>query len=316
MKKLFSIIVTIYKNELNIPYTIPYYLKASEEFKKKYDVEFIFVNDGSPDDSYNLLINFQKKYPDKIKIINLTRNFGQGNAMMAGFSYSKGDVVGYITSDMQDPIELFGKMLTEWESGSKLVIAKRKHRDEKGIGVIFSKLVHYFVNKTIDRNFPKGGYDFFLMDRIAVNKLIEINERNGHLGILLLWLGYRHTYINYTREKREIGESSWSFSRKLKHVIDIFTTNSYLPLRAISVIGILSALVSFGYGGYNIISWLIYGSGDGVQGWTTIVVLITFFSGLTLFSLGIIGEYIWRIFDYLKQRPHYIIEEIIDDSEK
>ncbi len=315
MKKPFSIIITIYNNEMNIPHTIPHYLSVSEEFEDRYNIEFIFVNDGSKDNSYNLLKEFQKKYPDKIKIINLTRNFGQDNAMMAGFNYAKGDVVGYITSDMQDPIELFGKMLAEWENGSKLVIAKREYRDEIGIGVVFSKLVHFFVNKTIDKDFPKGGYDFFLIDRIVVNKLIDTKERNGQSTVLLLWFGYKHSYVNYTRKEREIGKSSWTLSNKFKLVIDTFTTNSYLPLRAISVAGILSALFSFGYGGYNIIEWLIYGSKD-VRGWTTIIVLITFFSGLTLLSLGIIGEYIWRIFDYLKQRPQYIIDQIIDDSEK
>ena len=316
IKKCFSIVVTIYNNEMNIPITIPHYLNASKEFEKKYTVEFIFVNDGSTDNSYHLLEKFQKKYPNKIKIINLTRNFGQENASMAGICYAKGEVVGYITSDMQDPIELFAEMLTQWENGSQLVIASRAKREEKGVNIFFSKLIHYFVNKTIDKNFPKGGYDFFLMDRIVANKLIEINERNGNSAILLLWFGYKHTYVSYTRKEREVGKSSWTLFKKIKLIIDTFVTNSYLPLRIISIIGILSSGISFLYGAYLIVSWFTYDGSSGARGWTTIVVLIAFFSGLILLSLGTIGEYLWRIFDYAKQRPQYIIDEVIDDTKK
>jgi len=315
MKKCFSIVVTIYNNELNIPITIPHYLNASKEFEENYNIEFIFVNDGSSDNSYYLLKKFQKKYPDKIKVINFTKNFGQDNAMMAGFHYAKGDVIGYITSDMQDPIELFDEMLTRWENGSKLVVANRESREEKGISATLSKLVHYFVNKIIDKNFPTGGYDFFLMDRIVTNKLLETNERNGHIGILLLTFGYKTTYVNYIRKKREVGKSSWTFTDKLTFAIDIFTTYSYLPLRAMSTIGILSSGIAFFYGLYLVISWFFYDPSEA-RGWTTIVVLIAFFSGLILLSLGIIGEYLWRIFDYVKHRPQYIIDEIIDDTQK
>lgn len=315
MKKLFSIVVSIYKNELNLPITIPHYLNATKKFENNYDIEFVFVVDGSPDNSYEILKQYQKEYPDKIKIINFTRNFGQASAMLAGFEYARGDAVGYITSDMQDPIELFEKMLIEWDKGSKLVIAERTHREDNGISIVFSKLVQYFIHKTIDKKFPKGGYDFFLMDRMVVEKFLEINERNGQPTVLLLWLGYSYSSVKYTRKEREVGKSSWTLAGKIKQVINVFTTNSYLPLRFISIAGILSALFSFGYGFYSIIMWLIYGSQD-TPGWTTIIVLITFFSGLILLSLGIIGEYIWRIFDYLKQRPQYIVDEIIDDTKK
>jgi len=315
LKKLFSIVVTVYKDEFNLPVTVPHYIEVAKKFEDDFDVEFIFVNDASPDNSYSQLKLFQKMYPQKIKLLNLTRNFGQSSAMIAGFKYAKGDVVGYITSDMQDPIELFEDMLREWSNGNKLVIAERMNREDSGLSIIFSKLVHYFIHHTIDKKFPKGGYDFFLMDRIVVNKLLEINERNGQTTILLLWLGYKYTTVEYTRKRREIGKSGWSFSAKLEQVVNIFTTNSYLPLRIISSTGIVSAFFGFTYGIYSIVMWTIFGSEDA-RGWTSIIVLITFFSGLILLSLGIIGEYLWRIFDYLKQRPQYIIDEIIDDTEK
>lgn len=314
MKKIFSIIVTVYKNELNLPHTIPHYLKGIEKLNNKFDVEFIYVNDGSPDNSYKILKDFQEIYPDKIKIVNLTRNFGQVNAMMAGFKYAKGDVIGYITSDMQDPIELFEQMIKEWEDGNKLVIAARKKREEKGINVILSKSVHYFVNKFIDKRFPPGGYDFFLADKVVINKLLNINEKNGQPMILLLWLGYKYKMINYTRKEREVGRSSWTLPMKIKLFIDIFTTNTYLPLRLISLIGILSSVISFILGLYVFTSWLI--TDDPLRGWTSSLLIQIFFSGLILFSLGIIGEYLWRIFDYLKDRPNYIVDEFIDESSK
>jgi len=312
MKKLFSVVVTVYNNELNLPVTIPYFLKKSEKFLENFELEFIFVNDGSLDDSLHILKEYQITYPKLIKIINFTRNFGQVNAMMAGFQYAKGDVVGYITSDMQDPIELFNDMLSEWSRGIKLVIATREKRNEKGIGIIFSKLTHYFVNKTIDKKFPKGGYDFFLMDRVVVNKIVEINEKNGQPSILLLWLGFDYKIISYIRKKRDIGKSSWTFSNKVKLLIDIFTTNTYLPLRAISIIGIFSSFFSLFFGLAVILQWLFIDI--EVKGWTSLVLIQVFFSGLIMFSLGIIGEYLWRIFDYLKGRPNYIVDEIIDES--
>lgn len=311
MKK-FSIVVTVYKNELNLPITIPEYLKRVKSFSKDYEFEFIYVNDGSPDNSLAILKEFQKQFPKEIKILNLTRNFGQAYALMAGFSYASGDVVGYITSDMQDPIELFEQMLEEWEKGTKLVIAAREDREESGLGAFIGNVVHRFVNKFIDKKFPQGGFDFFLADRIVVEQLLKINEKNGTPTILLLWMGYEYRILSYTRKKREIGKSSWTLSKKIKLAIDIFTTNTYLPLRLISVIGILSSLFSFIIGVLIILQWLI--ADNPVRGWTSTVLIQVFFSGLILLSLGTIGEYLWRIFDYVKNRPNYLIDEVIDTS--
>jgi len=313
MKKLFSIIVTVYKNELNLPVTIPHYMSFASKLHEDIAVEFLFVNDGSPDNSYSILKEFQKKYPKKIKVINLTKNFGQVNAIMAGISQAKGDIIGYITSDMQDPIELFLEMLSAWREGYKLVIAKRESRAEKGISAFLANLVHFFVNKTIDTGFPKGGYDFFLLDREVAEKLMDIDEKNGQLTILLLWLGYKYKTIHYKRKERELGRSSWTLSKKIKLFIDIFTTNTYLPLRFISVLGVMASFFSFIFGLLLIIQWLTVDS--EVRGWTSLILTQIFFSGLVLFSLGIIGEYLWRIFDYSKSRPNYIIDEIIDETD-
>ncbi len=314
MKKIFSIVIPIYKNELNLPITIPYIIEKIPILFPKYRVELVLVNDGSPDRSWEIMKEFQQKYPETIQIISLTRNSGQDLAIHCGVSLAKGDVIGVISADLQDPLELFVDMLIRWENGDKLVCAARQDRNERGIGILFSKITHWMIHQFIIEQYPKGGFDFFLMDRIVARKYTEVKEKNGSLQILLLWLGYKVSFLPYTRKKREQGKSGWVFSKKIKAFIDTFTTNTYLPLRVMSVIGFLCAGGAFGYTIFIIISALLWET--SVIGWSSLAVLITFFSGLILASLGLIGEYLWRIFDAVKGRPLYLIDTVIDDMEE
>jgi len=276
-----------------------------------YKVELIMVNDGSPDNSYAVMKEYQKQYPDTIKIASFTRNFGQIFAVEYGMQMAKGDVVGVISADLQDPFELFAEMLSYWEDGYELIYGVRSKRKERGS--IFSKVAHSLINKLVSKNYPKGGFDFFVMDKSVVGQFLSVNERNGNPQVLMLWFGFKSKGIPYERKTREIGKSGYNFSRKLKIFIDTFITNTYFPLKAMSVIGALSAFAAFVYIIYLIIALIING-GSVVQGWATIVSLIAFFSGLILISLGIIGEYLWRIFDYSKLRPRYVVKETIDDT--
>lgn len=174
-------------------------------------------------------------------------------------------------------------------------------------------MIHEFISD----KYPKGGFDFFLLDRKAARQYLQSEERNGVNQILMLWYGFSNKGLPYERKKREIGKSGWTLSKKIKQFIDIFVGNSYLPLRAMSVIGAVSAFCGFGYAVYIFISAIVtrmLGKTESVLGWSSIITIIIFFSGLILLSLGIIGEYLWRIFDYVKNRPRYVVKEIIDET--
>lgn len=312
MKKTFSIIIPIYKSEKNLPVTVPYIMEQIPKLFPNYNVELIMVNDGSPDNSWEIMKKYRDEFPETIRIASFTRNFGQTAAVYHGLSIAKGDVMGVISADLQDPFELFADMLAKYEEGSRLVCAVREQRKEKGLGVLFSKITHKMIKKFINPEYPIGGFDFYLMDSFVRDKLLSISEKNCQPQISLLWLGVPTTFVGYTRRKRDIGKSGWTFSKKIKLFIDIFTTYSYMPLRVMSVVGFVSAMLGFIYGAFLVIRGLV--TPITVPGWTTIVVLIVLFSGLILLSLGILGEYLWRIFDEVKKKPMYLVKT--DDEEK
>lgn len=313
MKKKFSIVLPIYGNEKNLPITIPYIVDNIPKLFPNYDVEIIMVNDCSPDNSYEIMKEYQKQYPQLIRIASFSRNFGQLIATEYGMRMAKGDVVGVISADLQDPFELFAEMLKWWEEGYELVFGTRASRNERAF---FSKITHKLIHKMITKDYPVGGFDFYVMDKNAVKQYLSVNERNGSCQLLMLWFGFKTKSIPYRREERKVGKSGWSFSKKVKYFLDTFITNSYIPMRVMSVFGCLASIIGFLYALYVLISTIInaaMGNWGEAPGWASIVILITIFSGLILFSLGIIGEYLWRIFDYVKGRPRYIVNEIIDD---
>lgn len=311
MKKI-SVVIPVFNNELNLVNTVEQIVTLSKAFKDKaYNFECIFVDDGSEDNSYKMLLDLysKNKHLDALKIVKLTKNFGQYYATEAGIAEADGDYVGFISADLQDPIELFLKMVDKLNDDIKLVIARRERREDAGIGKYFAILTHYLIQKHINSDFPKGGYDFCLFDKCVARKILETKDRNSELALLLLSFGYKHELISYTREKRILGESGWTLSKKIKLFIDTFTSNSYLPLRLVSTVGAISATVSAIYFLIVLFLWVI---GDtSVEGWTTIVLLITFYSGLILLSIGVIGEYIWRILDGVKNKDRFIVEHKI-----
>ncbi len=307
MSKIFSIVIPIYKNEQNLPVTIPALIDAIPVLFSDYQVEIVMVNDGSPDNSWQIMQEYKQKYPEIINIASFRRNFGQTAAVYHGLSIAKGDVIGVISADLQDPLELFADMLKKYEEGFQLVCAVRKSRDEHGISVLFSRITHKLIKRFIDPEYPSGGFDFYLMDKSVRDDLLAVSEKNCQPQISLLWLSVPTSFISYTRRKREVGKSGWTLSKKLKLFIDIFTTYSYLPLRIMTCVGCVSAALAFLYSLYLLIMGIVMPR--TVPGWTTLAVLIAFFSGLILLCLGILGEYLWRIFDEVKKKPRYLLSK-------
>lgn len=304
-KKLFSICIPVYKNEKNLPVTIPYIIERLNLFEK-YRVEIVMVNDGSPDKSYEVMKEFKKKYPEIIQIATLSRNFGQGACIHACMELAKGDVIGVISADMQDPFELFVDMLQEWEAGYKLVLATREKRQDKGLGKFFSEAVHKFINKFIDKSYPKGGFDFQVMDREVVEKFLKLDRTNALGQVRLLWLGYRYKTISYVRKEREIGKSGWNFKRKISVAFSVLTSYSALPIHLFLGIGVVSSIVFFLL---TIVFFvmMVMGITNSIE--IGLVLLVLLGIGINMLTTGLIGEYLWCQFEMVKNLPRYVIDE-------
>lgn len=307
-KKTFSILVPIYFNELNIPHTIPR-LQALEKLLPQYNLEFVFVDDGSKDNSLKLLLE-HKQHDSRIKVVKLSKNYGSMQAIQAGLNYVTGDCVGIISADLQDPPELFTKMLTSWDEGKKVVMATRSDREEKLSQKLFSNTYYYLMDKFAIKGYPKGGFDFVLIDKQVVRELVKISEKNTNIMSLIFSLGYEQEFIPYIRKEREHGKSKWTFSKKVKLFVDSFVSFSYAPIRFMTAIGFIVAFLSFLYAIFTVIAFLS-GVVD-VQGWTSIVALITLLQGLTMMMFGIVGEYLWRILDETRKKPGYIVDEVYE----
>jgi len=312
--KMISLVVPVYQNENSLIETAK---QASKVFYQcKYDYQIIFINDGSTDKSLEILRSMHKKDPEHIVIINFTRNFGQRMAIAAGLEYAKGDAVGVVSADLQDPLELLSEMIATWEEGTKIVMATRLERQDGFISDLLSNVFHTFIRKYLLSDYPKGGSDYWLLDRIVIDEYNQIKLKNGSCQISFLRLGYSSKTIDYIRKERIHGKSQYNFWKRLYNAYGSILPNSYMPIRLITGIGLIASISGFVYAFYVLISRIIYSPDVAVEGWTTIVIMISIFAGLILMSLGIIGEYIWRIYDEIKTTPRYVVDIIIDDKSK
>ena len=306
MKK-FSIIVPVFQNELSLPETIPRLLKLKDELPD-YELEFVFVDDGSTDRSLEILLDHKKKYPKNIRVVKLTRNFGGPNASQAGFTVASGDCVGKISADLQDPPELFIDMIKHWEKGNKAVFAVSKNRKDPLLSRFFSSMYYSLIRRLAIHKYPKGGFDFLLVDKQIVNEINKIKEKNTNINTLIFWMGYKNVKIPYTRETRKKGKSQWTLSKKIKLVIDTFVAFSYFPIRLLSVLGIIFAIAAIIYGSFVFYNWSI--GKIQVEGWTSIIIILTFTAGIQMVMMGVIGEYLWRTMDESRNRPSFVIDEV------
>ncbi|MDO8805362.1 MAG: glycosyltransferase, partial [Elusimicrobiota bacterium] len=230
-------------------------------------------------------------------------------ALQAGLHYVTGDCVGLISADLQDSPELLIEMVKRWETGTKLVIAEREGREESIRQSFISNSYWRLINKFAVPGYPLGGFDFCLADRQVIEHVGKIAEKNSHIFMLMFSLGYSNSVIKYTRKKRIEGVSQWTLIKKVKLVIDTFVAFSYLPIRAMSALGFVAALLGFLYTLFAVGSKLLLG--NKYEGWTTIVALISLFGGMALLMLGIIGEYLWRILDETRKRPAYVVDKVV-----
>ena len=309
MKKL-SIVVPVYYNDQSLPHLFVHLQKLEQSLiNKDIATELIFVDDGSGDDSFAELLNIKHARPET-KIIKLTRNFGNVRAEKAGYPYVTGDCFCCLAADLQDPPELIDEMADYWLAGEKFIICTREERVDPPLTTLFANLYYRMVRSFVIRNYPKGGYDLALMDRDML-PYMRNSGKNINPALFAFSLGYEPIVIKYKRQKREFGKSRWTFAKKFNYFIDSILGYSVIPIHIISWIGIALAIVSFGYGLFTIFEVLI--KGIEVRGFASLFTLTAFLSGLILTMLGIIGQYIWRIFDEIVGLPESVVEiELID----
>jgi glycosyltransferase involved in cell wall biosynthesis len=313
MPKL-SIIMSCYFNGPNIPVTTKRLIDNEKNFPAGTDIEYIVIDDGSKDDTFEQLCIFQKQYPDKVKVIKLAANVGSYNALLAGMAHATGDCCSIVAADLQDPPELIPSMLEHWNRGYKLVIGQRENREDPLFDKLFSNVFNSLIRKFALPGIPKGGFDFVLFDRQLKEEVVKMNEGNSNCMYLLAWQGFPYVSIPYTRQKREIGKSRWTFKKKIKLFIDSFVSFSFFPVRLISVAGIILGFLAILYASFILIARL---TGQiNVQGWSTMMIVFLFVSSFQMIALGIIGEYVWRNLDASRKRPNYIIDTIVGNGKK
>jgi polyisoprenyl-phosphate glycosyltransferase len=304
-----SIIIPCYFNEKNIGPTTSKLLEVEKMFDDAI-FEFVMIDDGSKDTTWQTLKQFKNDKKSNVIILKLAGNVGSYNAIQAGMACATGDCNVVISADLQDPPELIHSMFQHWKKGIKFVVAHRLERNESFFSKLLSNTFHKLIKNYALPNIPKGGFDFVLFDKQLCIEAVKINENNAHSIYLLAWMNYEMVCIPYERKLREIGTSKWTLKKKIKLFIDSFVGFSYAPIKFISGIGFVLGLVALIYAGA-----ILYQKFVGeipIEGWSSLMLIILFVSSFQMIALGIIGEYVWRTLDAARKRPNYIVEEKID----
>lgn len=271
-----------------------------------WDLEAVFVDDGSGDGSWEKILEITRTWP-AARGVRLTRNFGSQMAIVAGLQEAGGDAAAVLSADLQEPPELLREMVAAWRRGATAVLAVRRSRPEPWVSRAAAGLYYRTMKSLALDQMPVEGFDCFLVARPAIDFLVSNREVHASLPGLLLWSGFPSSIVPYDRAPREEGRSRWTFGKKLKYFIDSVVAFSYAPLRWMSVLGTAVAMAAFAYALFLVFFKLFHG--QPVQGWTTTMVVLAFFSGVQLLCLGVLGEYLWRTLDAARGRKGFLIRE-------
>ncbi len=277
--------------------------------KAAVDAEIVYVNDGSRDQTIALLFELHRTDP-RVAVVDLSRNFGKEVAMSAGLDHATGDAVIVMDVDLQDPPELIPEMLAAWQSGSDIVLMRRRSRAEESWVKRATAHTFYRTLRTLAAiDIPENIGDFRLMSRRAVDAVRSLPERSRFMKGIFAWIGFPSHTIDYDRVSRGAGRTKWNYWRLWNFALEGITSFSAMPLKLASYVGLASAIAAFAYGVYVIVKTMLFG--DPVQGYPTLVVLMLFLGGIQLMALGIIGEYLARMFVEVKQRPLYFVQRVL-----
>lgn len=305
MKKV-SILIPCYNEEKSLPLLYDELKKLMDEVKE-YAWEVLFVNDGSQDKTLDFIK--QKRVVDKrINYLNLSRNFGKENAMLAGFDYVTGDCMVIMDADLQDPPSLIPEMLHYWEQGYQDVYAKRESRGkESWLRKRLSLAFYWILDKSTRFDVLRNVGDFRLLDRRCINALRQLRESDRYTKGMFCWIGYKKKEIDFNRGDRISGESNWNFMSLFNLAIEGICSFTTIPLRFATIVGILIAFFAFCFLIFYVTKTLLWG--DQVRGFTTLISVMLFLGGVQLMAIGVLGEYVGRIFNESKKRPPYWVSE-------
>ena len=312
MKKLLSVIVSCYNEEEALPKFYDEINKISKEMDYV-NFEFLFINDGSSDKTLEILKELNKK-DNRVRYISFSRNFGKEAAMMAGLEHSKGDYVTLMDADLQDPPSLLPKMYDLIVNEGYDTVGTRRvtRKGEPPIRSFFARLFYKLINKMSKVEMVDGARDYRLMTRQVIDSIISLQEYNRYSKGLFSFVGFKTKWLEYENIKRVAGETKWSFWKLFKYAIEGIVAFTTAPLSFAAVIGVIMCLISFIAIVVIIVKTLIYG--DPVGGWPSMVCILLFVSGIQLFCMGIIGQYLAKTYLETKKRPIYIIKETERDK--
>lgn len=305
MKKV-TILIPAYNEEKSLPLLYPE-LKKMMGKENKYNWEVLFVDDGSKDNTLQMIKDL-RKVDERINYVSLSRNFGKENAMLAGFDYASGDCMIIMDADLQDPPSLISQMLEYWEQGYEDVYAKRANRGKESfLRKRFSLLFYWILDHSTRFQVLQNVGDFRLLDRICINALCKMRESERYTKGMFCWIGFKKKEIVFDRGDRVAGKSNWNFFSLFDLAIEGITSFTTTPLRLSTIMGIVVSFLTFVYMLYFFVKTLLFG--EPIQGFPTLIIVILFLGGVQLISIGIIGEYLGRIFNETKKRPTYLCRE-------
>ena len=313
--KLISIVVPCYNEQEVFGET---YKRLTETFeqldKNKYHYEIIFVNDGSKDNTLDQIHNVIKLDP-RIKGINFSRNFGHQIAITAGLDNCKGDAAVVIDADLQDPPSVILEMVKKWEEGYDVIFGKRKERaGESTFKLLTAKWFYRFINRLSDVDMPLDTGDFRLMDRNALDQFLKMRETYRFVRGMVAWIGFKQTFVEYDRESRFAGTTKYPLKKMLRLASDAILSFSNTPLKVATFVGFITSIIAFFGILYSLYMRLF--TENFVEGWTLLMISVLLIGGIILLVLGIIGEYVGRIYGEIKQRPLYIIQDKLGFEQK
>ncbi len=310
MMKKISLLIPCYNEEMSLPLLYPELLKLMEGMPA-YEWELMFVNDGSIDGTIDALRQLRQQDP-RVNYVDLSRNFGKEVAMLAGFDYVTGDCMIIIDADLQDPPSLIPEMVKWWEQGYEDVYARRRTRGKESWLRKFLSMRFYKMLQNSSRfDVLQNVGDFRLLDRCCINALKKMRESERYTKGMYSWIGFKKKEVTFDRGDRVAGKSAWNYRQLFSLAIDGITSFTSLPLRISTVIGFIISLMAFIYMMVVFVKALVWG--DPVRGYPSLVMLILFLGGIQLLSLGVIGEYIGRIYNETKNRPDYIVSKFNDE---
>ena len=306
-----SIVVPVYFNEGSLALTLSSIKTDFIAGRPGLTWEVIFVDDGSGDGSLDELQRLREQNPTTVRIVKLTRNFGQVNALLAGFSLARGACAVAISADGQDPPALINEMFDAYSRDEAEIVACARHgRDESPYRIWTSRVFYRLIRWLSFPNMPQEGFDFVLVGRRPLAALLRNPDASPFFQGQLLWTGYPIKFINYRRQARRVGKSRWTFGKKLTVLIDGVMGYSFFPIRLISFTGLVAALLGFLYALVIFVSKLVFG--NPVQGWTPLMIAVLVIGGFQMLMLGVVGEYVWRTLAQVRNRDRYLIDAVYE----